>query len=230
MNEWLDYVRELNMASICLRVLLAVICGGTIGLERGVKGRAAGFRTHILVCVGAAMATMTGQYIVTYLSPNADPARIGAQVVSGIGFLGVGTIVTTKAHRVRGLTTAAGLWTSACIGLTVGIGFYEAAIVGMIAVTVAVIALQKVDRFFYGNRNVREYYIEVDEIKKVRRVLTQIKKYDYKILETIIEQDRSERGGVVVVIVTVKSPARNTAEEFMLHVGEEKSVLFVEEI
>lgn len=230
MNEWLNYVRELNMVSICVRVILAVICGGTIGLERGVKGRAAGFRTHILVCVGAAMATMTGQYIVTYLSSNADPARIGAQVVSGIGFLGVGTIVTTKAHRVRGLTTAAGLWTSACIGLTVGIGFYEAAIVGMIAVTVAVIALQKVDRFFYGNRNVREYYIEVDDIKKVRRVLTQIKKYDYKILETIIEQDRSERGGVVVVIVTVKSPVRNTAEEFMLHIGEEKSVLFVEEI
>ena len=86
------------------------------------------------------------------------------------------------------------------------------------------------DRFFYGNRNVREYYIEVDEIQKVRRVLAQIKKYDYKILETMIEQDRSERGGVVVVIVTVKSPERNTAEEFMLHVGEEKSVLFVEEI
>ncbi len=230
MNEWLDYLRELNMASVCVRIMLAVVCGGTIGLERGIKGRAAGFRTHILVCVGAAVTTMTGQYIIIYLNPNADPARMGAQVVSGIGFLGVGTIVTTKAHRVRGLTTAAGLWTAACLGLAVGIGFYEAVVAGMIAVTVVVIALQRVDRFFYGNRNVREYYIEVDEIQKVRRVLAQIKKYDYKILETMIEQDRSERGGVVVVIVTVKSPERNTAEEFMLHVGEEKSVLFVEEI
>lgn len=230
MIKCLEYLRGLNMASILLRVMLSVLCGGIIGLERGVKGRAAGFRTHILVCVGAAVTTMMGQYIVLHINSNADPARIGAQVVSGIGFLGVGTIVTTKAHRVRGLTTAAGLWTSACLGLAIGIGFYEAAVVGVVAVMVAVITLQRVDRYFYGNRYVREYYIEVDGIRKVRKILAQIKGYNYKILETIIEQDRSEREGVVVLIVTVKSPQRQSAEEFMMHVGEEKSVLFVEEI
>lgn len=230
MIKCLEYLRGLNMASVILRVMLSVLCGGIIGLERGVKGRAAGFRTHILVCVGAAVTTMMGQYIVLHINSNADPARIGAQVVSGIGFLGVGTIVTTKAHRVRGLTTAAGLWTSACLGLAIGIGFYEAAVVGVVAVMVAVITLQRVDRYFYGNRYVREYYIEVDGIRKVRKILAQIKGYNYKILETIIEQDRSEREGVVVLIVTVKSPQRQSAEEFMMHVGEEKSVLFVEEI
>lgn len=230
MPAWLEYIRELNYVSVCIRIVFAVLCGGIIGLERGVKGRAAGFRTHILVCLGAALTMMTGQYIIEYVSTTADPARLGAQVVSGIGFLGVGTIITTRTHKVRGLTTAAGLWTSACLGLTIGIGFYEAALIGAITVTIAMIALQKVDRYFYGRRHIREYCIEIDRVSNVRSILSKIKEQNYKILETMMEQNRGESGGSVTLILTVKTEKMQGPEEFILHIGEEQGVLFVEEL
>lgn len=230
MAVWLEYLRELNYVSICVRILMAVLCGGIIGLERGVKGRAAGFRTHILVCVGAALTMLTGQYIIEYLRYTSDPARLGAQVISGIGFLGVGTIITTRTHKVRGLTTAAGLWTSACLGLAIGIGFYEAALMGAVTVTVAMIALQKVDRYFYGRRNIREYYIEVDKVSNVRSVLSTIKEQHYLILETMMEQNREETGGCVTLLLTVKMEKKQGAEDFVLMIGETNGVLFVEEV
>lgn len=83
---WLSYLRELNLLSLTLRIVLAVFCGGIIGYERGKHQEAAGFRTHILVCVGSACTMLVGQYMVTVLGQNTDPARIGSQVVSGIGF------------------------------------------------------------------------------------------------------------------------------------------------
>lgn len=125
------WLLEPNLLSLLVRTLLALICAGVIGYERDAHGSAAGFRTHILVCLGAMIAMSTGVFSATHFS--GDAARIGAQVVSGIGFLGAGTIMVNKGH-IKGLTTAAGLWTSACIGLALGTGFYEAAIVGTIAV------------------------------------------------------------------------------------------------
>ena len=127
-HEIMTYLRDVNLISIALRLLLSMFLGGAIGFERGRRGRAAGFRTHIIVCLGATMATMTGQYIIEIIGLAGDPARLGAQVISGIGFLGVGTILVTGKSHVRGLTTAAGLWSTATVGLAIGIGFYEAAI------------------------------------------------------------------------------------------------------
>lgn len=125
------WLLEPTMLTLCIRTLLALICAGVIGFERDAHGSAAGLRTHILVCIGAMIAMSTGVFTATYIS--GDASRIGAQVVSGIGFLGAGTIMVTKGH-IKGLTTAAGLWASACIGLAIGTGFYEAAIVGTVAV------------------------------------------------------------------------------------------------
>ena len=105
---------ELSLWTVLLRIALSALCGGMVGLERGRKGRPAGFRTHILVCLGAALAMMTNQYIAESFSTG-DPARLGAQVISGIGFLGAGTIIVTGQRQVKGLTTAAGLWASACV-------------------------------------------------------------------------------------------------------------------
>ena len=127
------WLLEPTMLTLCIRTLLALICAGVIGFERDAHGSAAGLRTHILVCIGAMIAMSTGVFTATYIS--GDASRIGAQVVSGIGFLGAGTIMVNRGH-IKGLTTAAGLWTSACIGLAIGTGFYEAAIVGSIAVLI----------------------------------------------------------------------------------------------
>ncbi|MFQ7474136.1 MAG: MgtC/SapB family protein, partial [Anaerovoracaceae bacterium] len=127
---------DINIFSISLRLILALILGGIIGLERGANRHPAGFRTHILVCVGAALAMMTNQFIVDNFGAS-DPARLGAQVITGVGFLGVGTILITGHSRIKGLTTAAGLWASACLGLAIGIGFYSGAIAAAIIIFVS---------------------------------------------------------------------------------------------
>ena len=125
------WLMDLNILSMLVRTLLALLCAGLIGYDRDTHGSAAGLRTHILVCIGAMLAMCTGVF--TAMHYGGDASRIGAQVVSGIGFLGAGTIIVHRGH-ISGLTTAAGLWASACIGLAIGAGFYEAAILGTIAV------------------------------------------------------------------------------------------------
>ena len=130
-TDYLPLLKEPNLITLIVRTLLAILCAGIIGYDRNTRGAPAGFRTHILVCLGAMIAMSTGQYAA--MQYNADVTRIGAQVVSGIGFLGAGSIIVNK-RRISGLTTAAGLWASACIGLAIGIGFYEGAIIGTIAV------------------------------------------------------------------------------------------------
>ena len=140
----LENWRELNSASLFLRVALALLIGGSIGLERGSKNQPAGFRTYMLVCLGAALVMMTNQHISERFGLG-DPSRLGAQVISGIGFLGAGTIIVTRNNRVRGLTTAAGLWSAACIGLALGIGFYEGAVVVGMAILLIMTVFQKLD-------------------------------------------------------------------------------------
>ena len=134
MDSIIETLTELNIWSVAFRVFLSVLFGGCIGLNRGRHGQAAGLRTHILVCVGSTAAALVGVYGVYTLNFNSDPLRVGAQVVSGIGFLGVGTIMVRDRTRVTGLTTAAGLWATACVGLAIGIGFYFAAIMAFLAV------------------------------------------------------------------------------------------------
>jgi putative Mg2+ transporter-C (MgtC) family protein len=115
-------------------------------MERGWHGRAAGLRTHILVCVGATMAALVGVFSIRYLNPNSDPLRTGAQVISGMGFLGAGTILVRDRTRVTGLTTAAGLWATASIGLAIGIGFYTAAFFAFLAIFITMTVLIWVER------------------------------------------------------------------------------------
>ena len=125
----LDSLRDLRFVSILFRMILALVCGGVIGLERSYKNRPAGFRTHILLCGGAAVASMTGIYLYISAHLPVDPSRIGAQVVSGLGFIGAGTIIVTGKKSIKGLTTAAGLWATGIIGLAIGAGYYEGAVI-----------------------------------------------------------------------------------------------------
>ncbi|MBI3616547.1 MAG: MgtC/SapB family protein [Candidatus Omnitrophica bacterium] len=138
---------------VILRLLLAVLFSGLIGLEREVSGRAAGFRTHILVCVGSTLVMLTALHLMDQYKGVAsiDPGRIAAQVVSGIGFLGAGTIIQIR-DSVRGLTTAAGLWSAAGIGLAVGSGFYVGAVAATLIVLIVLYLLSQVEQKMVGTK------------------------------------------------------------------------------
>lgn len=170
MRELLELFSTFNGWSVCVRLLLAAIFGGCIGAERGRHGRPAGLRTYILVSVGACITTMIGLYGAAHLGFSGDPLRIGAQVVSGIGFLGVGTIISDRNAHITGLTTAAGLWTTACVGLALGVGFYLGAIVAFLIMLVAIMVLSRLERVRKISQATVLYYLEVDAVQRVNDV------------------------------------------------------------
>jgi putative Mg2+ transporter-C (MgtC) family protein len=137
----------LTIFSTTTRLLLAVVLGSLIGLERERKGRNAGLRTHILVCVGSALIMLTSLYVYEAYQQKAsiDPARIAAGVVTGIGFLGAGAIIRSK-EGIKGLTTAASIWVSSAIGLAIGCGYISAAIISTIITFVILSFLKHIEK------------------------------------------------------------------------------------
>ncbi len=174
MFDFSTNLSSVNDTSIILRLLMAVICGGIIGYERGRAGRPAGLRTHILVCLGSTLAILTNQYVFETYGVS-DPTRLGAQVISGIGFLGAGTIIVTGRHQVKGLTTAAGLWATACMGLAIGIGFYKAAIVGCVLIFFSTVVLHRLDNNMLSKSKVMDIYVEFDKTASMSTVLDAMK-------------------------------------------------------
>lgn len=171
----------LSLPTIFLRVALAVGVGGIIGLERDLKNHAAGFRTYILVCLGSTIVMMTNQFILD-MYQSGDPARMGAQVISGIGFLGAGTIMVTNNNHVKGLTTAAGLWSAACIGLAIGIGFYEGALAGGGALLLIMTLFQKFKYKFVSKTKVVECTATFHSFEEYRIFVSQYVKKDWNIV------------------------------------------------
>ena len=167
MDFIVSFINEpLSVGVVILRIALAVVLGGLIGLERGVRSHPAGFRTHILVCVGACLAMLTNQFVFEGIgSPGTDPTRIGAQVISGIGFLGVGTIFMAGRNSIKGLTTAAGLWASGAIGLAAGIGFYAGAVIAAIIVLAVLGLFPLFETTMYKRARGLRLYVEFDSIE-----------------------------------------------------------------
>ena len=123
----------LTNIEIVIRIVLSLVAGSLIGMERGGKSQPAGIRTHSVVCVAACLIMMTNEFV-SYKFGTGDPTRLGAQVVSGVGFLGAGTILIKENKKITGLTTAAGIWGAAGIGLAIGVGFYQGAILTAISI------------------------------------------------------------------------------------------------
>lgn len=191
-----DILYDINIVSVSVRLILAVIFGGIIGLERGANNHAAGFRTHILVCVGAALVMVTNEYMCQF-NELADPARLGAQVITGVGFLGAGTIMVTGRNKVKGLTTAAGLWASACLGLAIGIGFYEGAVVALVLIFISLALLPKVEEFFFNFSRSIEIYVEIDSVENFRKFVKYTKSLDTKSCKTRVNPDGASVPGAV---------------------------------
>ena len=167
----LNGLRDLNFLTLLLRMILACVCGAAVGLERSAKNRPAGFRTHILVCLGACVASVTGLYLYLGLGLPTDATRIAAQVISGLGFIGAGTIVVTKRMDIKGLTTAAGLWVTGIIGLAVGAGYYEGGIIGTALVLLTETYLSMLASRIQKRPEyvLRVYYNEKDSLDQVLR-------------------------------------------------------------
>ena len=166
-----DGLRDITMLSVTVRMLLAVLCGGLIGLERAYKRRPAGFRTHILICLGASMTTMTSQFLYLNMHYYTDMARLGAQVIAGIGFIGAGTIIVTRQQRVKGLTTAAGLWAAAILGLAIGGGFYEGGLCGTVIVLLAELYFSELEYRILDHAPEINLYMEYRDKECLDRVL-----------------------------------------------------------
>ena len=169
-----DFIREMNMLAITARLVLAVLCGGLIGLEREVRRRSAGFRTHILICMGSAITILTNLYLYQVMHLYTDISRMGAQVIAGVSFVGAGTIIVTRSNRIKGLTTAAGLWTASIIGLACGAGYAECAIFATLMVMLAELVLIRIEyRFVKRSREVNLYveYSLPSTVQRLVRVL-----------------------------------------------------------
>ena len=177
-----DSLRDVNMVSVTVRMFLAVLCGGIIGIEREYKRRPAGFRTHILICLGAAMTTLTSQFLYLELHYYTDMARLGAQVVAGVGFIGAGTIIVTQRQRVKGLTTAAGLWASAIIGLAIGGGFYEGALFATFLIILAELLFSKLEYRMLENAPEINLYMEYTDRSCLEQVLKLYREKNVKVL------------------------------------------------
>ena len=199
-----DSLRDVTIWSVALRMILAVLCGGVIGIEREYKRRPAGFRTHILICLGAAMTTLTSQYLYLVLGQYTDMARLGAQVVAGIGFIGAGTIIVTRRQRVKGLTTAAGLWAAAIIGLALGGGFYEGGLFATALIMIAELFFSRVEYRMLKNAPEVNLYVEYSDNRTMDVLLQEFREHGLKILNMGIIHSKSNEDHNACAIFTLR--------------------------
>ena len=168
--EWFSIDWELVLRAV-LNLLLATAIGGLIGNERGRHGRAAGMRTHIIVCLGAALTSMMSLFADREYGETGDIFRISAQVVCGVGFLGAGMIILKNNSVITGLTTAAGIWTTSIIGVAIGYGFYIGAIAAAVFCLGATVLLSKLEK---GRKFLIVFYIEIDDMYKTNEVIDRL--------------------------------------------------------
>lgn len=208
MNEIIDFLTEFNAVTVVIRVVLAALAGALVGLEREFHGRAAGMRTHMMVALGAALAAMIGLFTVKELGVSSDPMRVGAQVISGVGFLGAGTILLRGGgSRITGLTTAAGLWTAASIGLAVGIGFYVGAFMTVIAAMLTFTLITSLELFLNRKRQRMAIYLELENVDAVAPMLEMLRT-EYGLMEAQVTPPRSGTAPHVGMEILVRVPQK----------------------
>ena len=241
LSELFDYLRGMNLASVILRLLLAMVFGSVIGLERGRKGRAAGFRTYMLVCLGATLTMLLSQYeyymvthgwaeLATEIGLRTDVSRFGAQVINGIGFLGAGTIIVTGQQEVKGMTTAAGLWASACTGLAIGAGFYECVILALLLITLVIRFLPHVESFIVENSRHMNIYVEFNSLDDVGEILNRIKSQDVQIFDVDIERGRADQSQNPSAVLSIRLNRKQSHASILAAISESEAIRVIDEI
>ena len=204
--ETLGFLSDVsNVFTILIRLLLVVLCAGMIGIERSKKKHSAGLRTYMLVCLGAAVIMILGDFLVLSMPDGTDVGRLGAQVISGIGFLGAGTILVTSKNRIKGLTTAAGLWISACIGLVLGAGFYTLGILATLITSLILSMLPGFERLLRTKTRYMELDIELHERSHLKELVNYLRSIDVRVY-SVERNDAYHASGLSVYSVTLIFP------------------------
>lgn len=232
---------DISVWDMLLRVGMAMLCGGLIGIDRGKKRRAAGFRTYMLVCVGAAMTVMLSIYLQHMITNvwslelgktlnNTDASRIGAEVVNGIGFLGAGTIIVTGRQQVKGLTTAAGLWASGCMGLCIGAGFYMAATICCVFVILTIVVFSRLERFILSHSRNINIYIEFEDMDDLSSVIEKIKEQKTRIFDVELTKAKYSETHYPNAIFSLQLPKKMPHTAVLTAVAELDTVRNIEEL
>ena len=222
-------LRELTYLSIALRIAAAFVMGGALGWERERRSRAAGLRTYMLVCVGACVIMLTNQYIYQVFHTG-DPVRMGAQVVSGIGFLGAGTIVVTKQNQIKGLTTAAGLWAAAAVGLALGIGFYEAALIGGLLIFLILTAMHTLDSHIRKNAQRVALYVEVDNHINVGQIARAIRALNVEITSIQLDEEHVPGEHIRAFLIVLRKNKKIRREDLFNDIQQIEGIVYIEEL
>ena len=225
-----DPLREINMLSVAVRLVIAMVCGGIIGIEREYKRRPAGFRTHILICLGAAMTTLTSQYMCLVTGYFTDMARLGAQVIAGIGFIGAGTIIVTRRQRVKGLTTAAGLWTSAIVGLACGAGFFEGGLLVTGFILMAEMLFSKWEYILLNTAPEVNLYIEYTGRHTLEKLLKLIHECDLKLLDLEITRHGGQDSNTTCAIFSLRLNKKYSSEAVIDELHMIQNIVLIEEL
>ncbi len=233
--------KEKNMSfwELALRLIVAAACGGIIGVERGKKNRAAGFRTYILVCVGAALTMTLSTYMfsmenvwreISVNFPSTDMSRFGAQVINGIGFLGAGTIIVTGRQQVKGMTTAAGLWASACMGLAIGAGFYLGALVGCVLMIVTIVFFTRIESFILIHSRNINLYVEFQDTDDLSQIIEKIKLKNVRIFDVEITKAKYSETKFPNAIFSLRLPKKLAHSALVTEIASIPEVRMIEEL
>ena len=220
-------VRPLTLMEVVVRISTAIVLGGIIGMERGLKNRPAGLRTYMLVCLGACLVMLTNQYVYQSFGTG-DPVRMGAQVISGIGFLGAGTIIVTPYSQIKGLTTAAGLWASACVGLGIGIGFYEVAVVGAIGIFLILTVIHLLDTAMHQHSRTVEVYVELETGVSIGSFIAFARKQDIETRDIQVEHKFSKLTDRTSFVVVLHMPRKGKPGEHLKNIQSMEGVVCVQ--
>lgn len=206
-----------------------MICGGIIGLERSRKSRPAGFRTYMIVCLSSALVMMTNQYIYDNFR-GSDPARLGAQVISGIGFLGAGTIILTSRNQVKGLTSAAGLWAAACLGLAIGIGFYSGALIVALVVFIIITLFKKIDYMLTSTNKKITLYTSFKTIENLDKFINFCNSSGLKVRDVEITKDPGLHEVSVIAIIALEAQERTNHVKIIQKLNTFEDLIHIEEL
>lgn len=239
--SFLEYMRELNLYSMMLRIVLAMLTGGIVGFERERKGRAAGFRTYMLVAMGSAMTVILSQYLAMMMDGpwreitdtvgiKTDISRFAAQVINGVGFLGAGTIIVTGRQEVKGLTTAAGLWASACMGIAIGAGFYEGVLVALLLILFCMKLLPFLEQALVANSRYMSIYVEMDSFENIANIVNRIKSENILLLDVEIEKNKREHMSDFSVLFILRLPRKMAHAELLALLSTLDGIAAIDEV